>query len=199
MPANAPSGAGGQRERRGLGAAEAGHDQDLFAAGLASTLRAARPRTAGPVRPRHRTAASDRGRTSRAAPRRCAGAASASRRTAARRSAPCTAISRRLRSVAREERAASACLRRCTACRRCRARGRSCGCRRRCGSRAASRTAPAAHRRGTQHRTDHLLVGAEHPLRVDDALGPPGRSRREQHLRDRVRADAVARRVDLGR
>ena len=37
-----------------------------------------------------------------------------------------------------------------------------------------------------QHRADHLLVGAQHPLRVDHALRPSRRSRGEEHLGDRV-------------
>ena len=38
-----------------------------------------------------------------------------------------------------------------------------------------------------QRLQDHLLVAADHPMRVDDALGRPGRARREQDLRDVVR------------
>ena len=36
---------------------------------------------------------------------------------------------------------------------------------------------------------DHLLVAAQHALRVDDALGHAGRARGEQQFRNRVRAD----------
>ncbi len=63
---------------------------------------------------------------------------------------------------------------------------------------AAGRVIPrqpvAQHRRlvGEERhdRADHLLVGAEHPLCVDDALGVTSGSRREQNLRDRVAVDA---------
>ena len=59
----------------------------------------------------------------------------------------------------------------------------------------------AQHRRlvreQRQHRPDHLLVRAEHPLRVDDAFRPAGRSGGVEHLCDRVGADAGVRVVDL--
>src|SRR4029078_7911545 len=35
--------------------------------------------------------------------------------------------------------------------------------------------------------TQHLLIGAEHALRVDDALWRPGGSRRVENLCDRIR------------
>ena len=45
---------------------------------------------------------------------------------------------------------------------------------------------------------DHLLVGAEHALGVDHALGQLGRAGGEQELGDRVGADLGVRRVDGG-
>ena len=68
---------------------------------------------------------------------------------------------------------------------------------------AAGRVVPrqpvAEHRRlfgeKQQHAANHLLVRAQHALRVDHALRPAGRSRREQDLRDRVRADPRVRLV----
>ena len=45
---------------------------------------------------------------------------------------------------------------------------------------------------------DHLLVRAQHALRVDHALGQLGRSGGEQELGDRVGADARVRGVDRG-
>ena len=82
--------------------------------------------------------------------------------------------------------------RRCRSCRRCRARCRDCGCRRRCGSTASSRPAPAARRRGRPAPADHLLVAAEHALRGDHRLGHAGRAGGEEELCDRVRADPRA-------
>jgi len=50
---------------------------------------------------------------------------------------------------------------------------------------------------------DHLLVGAQHRLRVDDALGQSGRARGEENLRHRVgarrRMGGVRRRARAGR
>ena len=69
---------------------------------------------------------------------------------------------------------------------------RSCDCRRRCGSTASqSQSTGGSSARNAQHRADHLLVRAQHPLRVDHALRPPGRSRREEHLGDGVAVDAL--------
>ena len=60
-------------------------------------------------------------------------------------------------------------------------------------------TAPAARRRGTAAPSGSSPGSSTASLRVDDALRPARRSRREQDLRDRVRADAVARRVNRRR
>ena len=66
---------------------------------------------------------------------------------------------------------------------------RSCGCRRRCGSRAASPPAPAGSRPAPASTAHHLLlVGAPHALRVDHGLGHLGRAAGEQELDDGVRA-----------
>ena len=67
--------------------------------------------------------------------------------------------------------------------------------------RVAPRQPVDEHRRlGPQerpHRAERLLVGAQHPVGRDDALRRAGRARREQDLRDRVRADGRERALDV--
>ena len=48
----------------------------------------------------------------------------------------------------------------------------------------------------SQGLAKHDLVGAQHPLRVDDGLGIAGRARRQQEFDDRIRTDAPMRLIE---
>ena len=197
MPATAPSRAGAERERRGLGGAEAGHDQAALRRTRRPPGRAARPRTAGRVRRRRRTAACSRLKK-RLAQHGVAAQVRQQHLVGARHGE--VRGGRNLAQVAQrrvEELPASACPRRCRACRRCRARGRSCGCRRRCGSTAASRRAPAARRRGTAARV-RIISWFEHSIRcvLMTPFGVPVDPEVNRILAIVSRADARVRLVD---
>ena len=69
-------------------------------------------------------------------------------------------------------------------CRRWSTPGRRCGCRRRYGSRAANRAAPAARSQERHGLPQHRGVAAAHAVRVDHRLGMPGGAGGQQESHD---------------
>jgi hypothetical protein len=173
MPANAPSAPVVKANGAVSVEPEAGHDNQLSPHACRATSRKSSQKV-WPRPARRRRSASGRGRRSREARHRCADAASASRRSAAPRSARCMAP----RAVAQRwpQRVAGAGLPSSTYSvpplieHQAEVVIASGG--------VVPRQPVAEHRRCVaeerQDRADHLLVGAEHPLRVDDAFRTAG-------------------------
>ena len=170
---------GADRERRGLGHAEAGEHADALAACRCSATRVElvphRLRQAGAGEEEHLHAAEEASRAAARRPRSAFGdLLEALRHVEVDRRRDLAQVAQRLADQRRRRLAVVDVERAAVVERRC----RRCGCRRRCGSTAASRPAPAAPRRAREALRASSAGCAQHALRVDHAPWAAWSSRR---------------------